>query len=72
MEGGIAADADIRIDWYWGGAWHQVYSGTVAQLTWVEIVCPSGTHTISRARIRYNNSGAGNVLYLNEFYFCEI
>jgi len=68
-EGGAGANANITVQVYHTGAWQAVYTGAVAQLQWVELVIPGGTQAVSRARVRYNNSGGGNSMFFNEFMF---
>lgn len=64
-----ALDADIDVDFYYGGAWVNVHSGVIATMAWVTIPNPAGTFAVEEIRIRYNGA---NTLWLYEVDFCEI
>lgn len=55
-----------EIDVYYGEDWHNIYSGTLAEESYVEISIGT-TQTVSKARIIQTT--AGNSLYINEFGF---
>lgn len=63
------ADADIKVEAYYGGGYHSIQNGVVAKEAWVEIEIGS-TQTVSKARIT-SNVGILGVL-LCEFEFWEI
>jgi len=61
-------DPDLDIDMYYGGAWHNIWSGVIAKLTWVEKAIGS-SQLVTKARIKSNTSD--KYLQLYEFDFGE-
>ena len=51
---GLETDADIDVDVYYGGAWHNIHSGTVTKQTWVELSIGS-IESVTVARIKSND-----------------
>jgi len=62
-------DDNIDIDVYYGGAWHNIFSGDIPANQWVEKNIGS-TQTVTKARVCSNKSGYS--LYLYEFEFWEV
>ena len=63
-------DPDIDIDVFYSGAWHNIWSGTIANNTWVEKSIGS-TESVDKARVKWNDGGdAGG--RLEEFDFNEV
>lgn len=63
-------DPDLDIDLYYSGAWHNIFSGLITKLTWVEKTIGS-TQTVEKARVKFNNT-AGWLHRLHEFEFNEV
>jgi len=64
------ADPNISIDVYYGGAWHNIFSGTIPKFTWVEKTFPK--QSITKARIKSNDELSTYPyvsLHLGEFDF---
>jgi len=66
---GILSDANIDIDVYYGGAWHNIFSGYITKQTWVEKDIGS-PQSVTKARVRCPTLVGGIVgLRLYEFDF---
>jgi len=66
---GIPYDANIDIDVYYGGAWHNIFSGYITKQTWVEKAIGS-TQSVTAARVKCPTLVGGIVnLRLYEFDF---
>jgi hypothetical protein len=63
-----SGDADVDIDVYYSSAWHNIHSGLINQLQWVEVPIGS-TQTVEKARVK-SNIQKTNKLY--EFDFNEL
>ena len=61
-------DADVDIDVYYSGAWHNIHSGVISKGDWVESSLGS-TQTVEKARVKLN---AFRTHYLKEFDFNEV
>ncbi len=61
-------DADVDIDVYYSGAWHNIHSGVIGKGDWVESSL-SSTQTVEKARVKLN---AFRTHYLKEFDFNEV
>ena len=61
-------DADVDIDVYYSGAWHNIHSGVISKGDWVESSLGS-TQTVEKARIKLN---AFRTHYLKEFDSNEV
>lgn len=64
------SDPNIDIDLYYDSAWHNIFSGIVSKLTWVEKTNPAGTKTVTTAGIKFNSIDAWGRLW--EFDFWEV
>lgn len=62
----IGYDPDLDIDVYYSSAWHNIFSGTITNLAWVEKVIGS-TQTVTKARIKSNTSDKTLRIYEFEF-----
>jgi len=64
----IGAGAQIDIDLYYGGAWHDLYEGDAVQITYTEhAVTPS--QTITKARVRLKPVDALRHVRIHDFDF---
>jgi len=61
-------DADVNIDVYYSGAWHNIHSRVIGKGDWVESSLGS-TQTVEKARVKLN---AFRTHYLKEFDFNEV
>ncbi len=61
-------DPNVDIDVYYGGAYTNIFSGTVTKSTWVEKTFD--TQTITKARVKFNTFTLRGELY--EFAFWDI
>ena len=61
-------DADVDIDVYYSGAWHNIHSGVIGKGDWVESSLGS-TQTVEKARVKLN---AFRTHYLKEFDCNEV
>ena len=61
-------DADVDIDVYYSGAWHNIHSGVIGKGDWVESSLGS-PQTVEKARVKLN---AFRTHYLKEFDFNEV
>ena len=61
-------DADVDVDVYYSGAWHNIHSGVVGKGDWVESSLGS-TQTVEKARVKLN---AFRTHYLKEFDCNEV
>lgn len=52
---GIEGTADLDIDVYYGDAWHNIFSGSIAKLTWAEKSIGS-TQIVTAARVKFNQA----------------
>lgn len=65
-------DPDIDIDVFYDGGWHNIFSGVITKLTWVEKTIGS-TESIDKARIKWNDIIGGiDDGNLYEFDFNEV
>jgi len=60
---------DLDIDVYYGGAWHNIWSGVITGHTWVEKAIGS-SQLVTKARVKSNTSDKN--LYLYEFDFNKV
>ena len=58
----------INVDVYYGGSWHNIYSGSYIMNTWVEKTFSN--HNITKARIKF--TGNYSPAYLGEFDFWKV
>lgn len=64
-------DPDIDIDVYYSGAWHNIWSGVVNAIAWVEKQIGS-TQAVTAARVKINSLGGGHAFHICEFEFNEV
>lgn len=64
-------DVDIDIDVYYSSNWHNIWSGVVTKITWIEKEIGS-TESITAARTKCNSLGGGHLFRLYEFDFNEV
>lgn len=57
---------DLDIDVYYSSAWHNIFSGTITKLAWVEKAIGS-TQTVTKARVKSNTSDKTLRIYEFEF-----
>jgi len=62
-------DPDLDIDVFYGGDWHNIFSGVITKSTWVEKPIGS-TQSVDKARVKSNSYGWDTYLY--EFDFWEV
>jgi len=61
-------DPDLDIDVYYGGDWHNIWSGAITRLFWIEKAIGS-SQLVTKARVKSNTSDRNLLLY--EFDFGE-
>jgi len=62
---------DIDIDVFWGGSYHNIFSGTVTKDTWVEKAIGS-IETVDKAQVKSNTVQYHTRLYEFDFWEVEV
>jgi len=63
--------ADVTIDVYYSNNWHNIFSGTVPKLAWVEKAIGS-TESVTAMRVKFHNIPGGGYGALCEAEFNEV
>jgi len=66
---GAGPAGTLNVDWdvYYGGAWHNIHSGAISRLTWVEIEIGS-TQLVDKMRTKHNDNTRSYLVYEAEFW----